>query len=59
MENFLLDPNFPDQLLESSKKRTAEFIQILSDNFSKHGLAKKTSSNWNSLVWLGLGLGLV
>jgi hypothetical protein len=39
---FTLDPDFPARLLESGDQRTVEFIQFLSEEYSKRGLTEKT-----------------
>jgi hypothetical protein len=39
---FMLDPDFPARLLKSGHQRTIEFIQFLSEEYSKRGLTKKT-----------------
>lgn len=39
---FMLDPNFPDRLLESGDQRITEFIHFLSEDYSKRGLSVKT-----------------
>jgi hypothetical protein len=39
---FMLDPNFPERLLEAGDKRTIEFIQFLSTEYSKRGLTEET-----------------
>jgi hypothetical protein len=39
---FMLDPNFPERLLEAGNERTIEFIQFLSTAYSKRGLTEKT-----------------
>ncbi|KAF2819854.1 HET-domain-containing protein, partial [Ophiobolus disseminans] len=39
---FMLDPNFPERLLGAGSKRTIEFIQFLSTEYSKRGLTEKT-----------------
>ncbi|OCK82752.1 HET-domain-containing protein [Lepidopterella palustris CBS 459.81] len=39
---FMLDPNFPDRLLESGDQRTIEFIQFLSEAYSKRDLTQET-----------------
>ena len=38
----MLDPNFPDRLLSSGDRRTMEFIQVLSEDYSRRGLAVET-----------------
>ena len=38
----MLDPNFPDRLLSSGDRRTVEFIQVLSEDYSRRGLAVET-----------------
>ena len=38
----MLDPNFPDRLLLSGDRRTMEFIQVLSEDYSRRGLAVET-----------------
>jgi hypothetical protein len=39
---FMLDPDFPARLLKSGDQRTTEFIQFLSEQYSKRGLTEKT-----------------
>ncbi|RYN61650.1 hypothetical protein AA0117_g12949 [Alternaria alternata] len=39
---FLLDPSFPERLLQSGAGRTVEFIHFLFENYSKRGLTKDT-----------------
>ncbi|KAI1666460.1 Heterokaryon incompatibility protein [Pyrenophora tritici-repentis] len=39
---FLLDPSFPDRLIEAGSRRTVEFIHFLFENYSKRGLTKDT-----------------
>ncbi|KAH7061846.1 heterokaryon incompatibility protein-domain-containing protein [Paraphoma chrysanthemicola] len=39
---FMLDPDFPARLFESGNRRTTEFIQFLSEEYSKRGLTQKT-----------------
>jgi len=39
---FLLDPNFPDRLLELGDQRITEFIHFLSESYSKRGLTVET-----------------
>jgi hypothetical protein len=39
---FILDPNFPERLLEAGNQRTVQFIQFLSTEYSKRGLTEKT-----------------
>jgi hypothetical protein len=41
-EYFTLDPNFPDRLLSSGDRITIEFIQVLSEDYSRRGLAVET-----------------
>jgi hypothetical protein len=41
-EYFMLDPNFPERLLMAGDKRTMEFIQFLSTEYSRRGLTEKT-----------------
>ena len=38
----MLDPNFPDRLLESGYRRTIEFIHFLFENYSKRNLTEET-----------------
>ena len=38
----MLDPNFPERLLQAGSERTIEFIQFLSTEYSKRGLTEKT-----------------
>jgi hypothetical protein len=38
----MLDPNFPDRLLSSGDRRTMEFIQAPSEDYSRRGLAVET-----------------
>jgi hypothetical protein len=38
----MLDPNFPDRLLESGNRRTMEFILFLFENYSKRDLTNET-----------------
>jgi hypothetical protein len=38
----MLDPNFPERLLDAGNQRTIEFIQFLSTEYSKRGLTEKT-----------------
>jgi len=40
--HFMLDPAFPARLLQSTNQRTMEFIQFLSEEYSKRGLTEKT-----------------
>ncbi|KAH7046576.1 heterokaryon incompatibility protein-domain-containing protein [Macrophomina phaseolina] len=39
---FTLDPNFPSRLLKSGRQRTIDFIQYLSENYSKMELTFET-----------------
>ncbi|KAF2678911.1 HET-domain-containing protein [Lentithecium fluviatile CBS 122367] len=39
---FMLDPEFPARLLGSGNQRTMEFIQFLSEEYSRRGLTEKT-----------------
>jgi hypothetical protein len=39
---FMLDPSFPQRLLEAGDKRTIEFIQFLSTEYSRRGLTQTT-----------------
>jgi hypothetical protein len=39
---FMLDPSFPQRLLQSGNERTIEFIQFLSTEYSKRGLTYET-----------------
>jgi hypothetical protein len=38
----MLDPNFPERLLDAGDERTIEFIQFLSTEYSRRGLTEKT-----------------
>lgn len=38
----MLDPNFPDRLLKTGLRRTTEFIQFISENYSRRGLSEET-----------------
>jgi len=38
----MLDPHFPDRLVKSGYERTVEFIEFLSEQYSKRGLTEKT-----------------
>jgi len=38
----MLDPNFPNRLLESGDRRTMEFIHFLSEDYSKRDLTEET-----------------
>jgi hypothetical protein len=38
----MLDPNFLERQLRAGNKRTIEFIQFLSTEYSKRGLTEKT-----------------
>lgn len=38
----MLDPDFPERLLQSGYQRTMEFIHFLSQDYSKRGLTEKT-----------------
>ena len=38
----MLDPNFPNRLLESGYQRTIEFIHFLFEDYSKRGLSERT-----------------
>ena len=38
----MLDPNFPNRLLESGHQRTIEFIHFLFEDYSKRDLTEKT-----------------
>ncbi|KAF2820942.1 hypothetical protein CC86DRAFT_374182 [Ophiobolus disseminans] len=40
---FMLDLNFPERLLKAGSKRTIDFIQFLSTEYSKRGLTEKTN----------------
>jgi hypothetical protein len=39
---FMLDPDFPERLLNAGNQRTIEFIQFLSTEYAKRGLTEKT-----------------
>ena len=39
---FLLDPEFPDRLLQSGYRRTVDFIHFLFEHYSKRDLIYKT-----------------
>jgi hypothetical protein len=39
---FMLDPNFPERLLKAGDRRTINFIQFLSAEYSRRGLTEKT-----------------
>ena len=38
----MLDPHFPERLVQSGDQRTIEFIHSLFEQYSKRGLTKKT-----------------
>jgi hypothetical protein len=39
---FMIDPSFPTRLLRSGNRRTMEFIQFLSTEYSRRGLTNET-----------------
>ncbi|PSN58766.1 hypothetical protein BS50DRAFT_509840 [Corynespora cassiicola Philippines] len=39
---FMLDPYFPERLVQSGRQRTLEFIHFLFEEYSKRGLTKET-----------------
>jgi hypothetical protein len=41
----MLDPNFPNRLLESGYRRTMEFIHFLFEDYSKRDLTEKTDKS--------------